>query len=85
MFKPTFTDMQDKYCGDSYGIYLILSHYTKVVRPLAATTKEVARPSAAPPLLWFFFVLALNRVNIVAVTTIPVLRVGVIGHHVPRH
>ena len=31
------------------------------------------------------FVLALNRVNIVAVTRIPVLHVGVIGHHVPRH
>ena len=31
------------------------------------------------------FVLALNRVNIVAVTTKLVLRVGVIGHHVPRH
>ena len=29
------------------------------------------------------FVLALNRVNVVAVTTILVLHVGVIGHHVP--
>ena len=28
-------------------------------------------------------VLALNRVNVVAVTTILVLHVGVIGHHVP--
>ena len=30
------------------------------------------------------FVLALNRVNVVAVTTILVLHVGVIGHHVSR-
>ena len=30
-------------------------------------------------------VLALNRVNVVAVTTILVLPVGVIGHHVRRH
>ena len=30
------------------------------------------------------FVLALNRVNVVVVTTILVLHVGVIGHHVPR-
>ena len=31
------------------------------------------------------FVLALNRVNVVTVTTILVLHVGVIGHHVPCH
>ena len=31
------------------------------------------------------FVLALNMVNVVAVTTILVLHVGVIGYHVPRH
>ena len=30
------------------------------------------------------FVLALNRVNIVAVSAILVLHVGVIGYHVPR-
>ena len=51
-------------------------------------TKEVARPKAAPPLLWWrptaaTFVLALNSVNFVAVTTILVLHVCVIGHHVP--
>ena len=45
------------------------------------TTKEVARPKAAPPLLWWrpqaaTFVVALNRVNIVAVNTILVLYVG---------
>ena len=30
-------------------------------------------------------ILALNRVNVVAVTTTLVLHVGVIGNHVPRH
>ena len=45
------------------------------------TTKAVARPKAAPPLLWWrpqaaTFVLALNSVNIVAVTTILVFQVG---------
>ena len=30
-------------------------------------------------------ILALNKLIIVAVTTILVLHVGVIGHHVPRH
>ena len=55
------------------------------------TRKEVARPKAASPLLWWrrqaatLCILALNRVNVVAVTTILVLHVGVIGHHVPCH
>ena len=31
------------------------------------------------------FVMALYKVNAVAVNTILVLHVGVIGHHVPRH
>ena len=31
------------------------------------------------------FVLAFNEVKIVAITTIRVLHVGVIRHHVPRH
>ena len=30
MFRPTITDMQDKYCGDCYDIYTIQSQYTKV-------------------------------------------------------
>ena len=30
MFRPTITDMQDKYCGNSFDIYLIQSQYTKV-------------------------------------------------------
>ena len=40
MFKPTITDMQDKYCGDFFNVYLIQIQYTKVA-------------AAAPPLLWF--------------------------------
>ena len=39
-------------------------------RPLAATTKKVARPKAAT------FVLAFDKINIVAITTILVLHVG---------
>ena len=27
MFRPTITDMQDKYCGDCYDIYFIQSLY----------------------------------------------------------
>ena len=27
MFRPTITDMQDKYCGDRYDIYRIQSRY----------------------------------------------------------
>ena len=78
------TDMQDKYCGHSNDIHPIQSQYTKV----AAVGRHHKRGGAAFGRATSFvvsFVLALNRVNIVAVTTILVLHVGVIGHHVPRH
>ena len=78
------TDMQDKYCGDCYDIHPIQSQYTKE----AAVGRHHKRGGAAFGRATSFvvsFVLALNRVNIVAVTTILVLHVGVIGHHVPRH
>ena len=52
-------------------------------RPLAATTKEVARPHGRATSFIVSFVSALNRVNVVAMTTILVLHVVVIGHHVP--
>ena len=52
---------------------------------MAATTEEVPRPYGRSTSSVVSFVLALNRVNVVAVTTILVLHVGVIGHHVPRH
>ena len=47
-----------------------------------------ARPKAAPPLLGWrakaaTFVVVVNRVNIVAVSTI-IVDVGLIGYHVPR-
>ena len=74
------TDMRDKYCGDCYDVYLIQSQYTKV----APCGRHHKRGGAATSFV-VSFVLALNRVNILAVTTILVLHVGVIGHHVPRH
>ena len=78
------TDMYDNYCGDCYDIHTIQSQYTEV----AAVGRHHKRVGAAFGRATSFvvsFVLALNRVNIVAVTTILVLHVGVIGHHVPRH
>ena len=65
--------MQDQYCGPCYDIHPIQSQYTKVAAFGRATSFVVS------------CVLALNRVNVVAVTTILVLHVGVIGHHVPCH
>ena len=75
MFRQTITDMQDKYCGNCYDIYLIQSQYTKV----AAFGRHHKRGGAAFGRATSFevsFVLALNKVNIVAVTTILVLHVG---------
>ena len=48
------------------------------------TTKEVARPKAAPPLLWWrptaaTFVVAMNRVDVVALNTIFALRLRKTG------
>ena len=78
------TDMQDKYCGDCYDIHPIQSQSTKV----AAFGRDHKRGGVALGRATSFvvsFVLCLNRVNIVAITTILVLHVGVIGHHDPRH
>ena len=49
---------------------------------MAATTKEVARPYGRATSFVVSFVLALNTVNVVAVTTILVLHVSVIEAHV---
>ena len=58
------TDMQDKYCGHCYDIHPILSQYKgNHKRGGAAEGRHLC-------------ILALNRVNIVAVTTILVLHVG---------
>ena len=67
------TDMQDKYYGHCYDIHPIESQYTKVAAFGHATSFVVC------------LVLALNRVNVAAVTTILFLHVGVNGHHVPCH
>ena len=64
MFTPTTTDMQDKYCGNCYDIYLIQSQYTRVAAFGRVTSFAVS------------FVLALNKVNIVVVTTTTGLHVG---------
>ena len=78
------TDMQDKYCGDCYDIHPIQSQYKgNHKRGGAAGGRATSFVVAANGRL--LCILALNRVNIVAVTTILVLHVGVIGHHVPRH
>ena len=69
------TDMKDKYCGDCYDIHPIQSQHTKV----AFCGRHHNRGDAAFARATSFvvsFVLALNRVNIVAVTTILVLHVG---------
>ena len=67
------TDMQDKYCGHSNDIKPIQSQYKGNHRRGAAANGR------------HLCMLALNRVNVVAVTTMRVLHVGVIGRHVPCH
>ena len=84
MFRPTITDMQDKYCGYRHDIYRIQRRYTKA----AAFGRHHSRGDAAFGRATSFVVsvlLALNKVQIVRATTILVLHVGVVGHHVPRH
>ena len=71
------TDMQDKYCDHCYDIHPIQSQYTKV----AAVGRQHKRGGS----FVVSFVLALHRVNVVAVTTMLVVHVGGIGHHVPCH
>ena len=73
--QTTITDMQDKYCGNCYDIYFIQSQYTKV----AAFGCHDKRSDAAFDGVTSFlvsFMLALDKVNIVAITTILVLHLG---------
>ena len=77
------TDMQDKYCGHFSDIHFVQSQYKgnhkrDGVAEGRGTSFVVAVNSC------YLGVLALNGVNIVAVTTILVLHVGAIGNHVPR-
>ena len=69
------TDMQDKYCGDCYDIHRIQSQYKGThKRGGAAEGRATSFVVAAKGR--HLCILALNKVNIVAVTTILVLHVG---------
>ena len=68
--------MQDKYYGDCYDIHPIQSQY-KGNRESGGAAEGRATSFVVS------FVLALNMVNVVAVTTVLVSHVGVIGYHVP--
>ena len=70
MFRPTIIDMEDKYCGDCYDIYLIQSQYTR----LAAFGRHHKRGGAAFGRATLFVVL--NEISIAATTTRLVLHVG---------
>ena len=74
------TDMQDKYCGVCYDIHHVQSQYKGNDKRGGATEGHVTSFVDR-----HFCILALYRVNIVAVITILVLHVGVLGHHVPCH
>ena len=73
--------MQDEYCGYCYDIHRIQSQYTKV----AAVGRHYKKAYGRGTSFAVSFVLALNRVNVVAVTTILVLHVDVIGRQVACH
>ena len=75
ILRPTIIDVQDKYCDVCYDIYLILSQYAKVADFDRCHKRGGAAFGRATSFV-VSFVLALNRVNIVAVTTILVLHVG---------
>ena len=49
MFRPTIIDMQDKYCGNCYDIYLIQFQYTKVAALFKRTMKFRVDPA---PSIW---------------------------------
>ena len=73
--RLTITVMQDKYCGDRHDIYLIQSQYTgNHKRERAAKGRATSFVVAAKGR--HLCILALDNVNIVAVTTMLVLHVG---------
>ena len=77
-------DMQDKYCGHCCDIHPIPSQYKgNYKRGGAAEGPATSFVVAAKGR--HLCILAVNRVNVAAVTTILVLHVGVMGHHVSRH
>ena len=70
------TDMQDKYCDDCYDIHPIHSQYKRNHKRGGAAEGCVTSFVVAAANR-HLCILALNRVNIVAVTTILVLHVGI--------
>ena len=71
------------------NIVLTATTSTLFIATTKETTKEVPRPKAAPPLLWWrptaaTFVVAMNRVDVVALNTIFVLRLSKTGRTVGR-
>ena len=75
MLKLIITDMQDTYCGDCFDIYIIPGEYKgNHTRGGAAEGRATSFVVAAAGR--HLCILALNGVNIVAVTTILVLHVG---------
>ena len=70
-----YTEMQNKYCGDCSGIYPIQSQYKGNNKRSGADEGRVTSFVAAVA-GGHLCILALNEVNIVAVTTILVLHVG---------
>ena len=75
MFRPTISDMQEKYCSDCYDIYLIQSQY-KGNHKCGGAAEGHATSFVVAAEGRHLCIFALNQVNIVAVTTILVLHVG---------
>ena len=67
--------MQDKYCGDCYDIYLIQSQYKENHKRGGVAEGRVPSFVVAAASR-HLSILALNTVNVIAVTTILVLHVG---------
>ena len=75
MLRPTITDMQDKYCDDSYDTNLMQSKY-KGNHKRGGATEGSPTSCVVAAKGRHLCILASNKVNIVAVTTILVLNVG---------
>ena len=75
MFRPTITDMQNKYCGDCHDIYIIQSQNTGNHKRVGAAEGRATSCVVAAKGR-HLCILAVNKVNIVAVTSILVLHVG---------
>ena len=75
MLRPLVTDMQDKYCGDHHDIHHIQSQYKRNhERGGAAASRGTFSVIAVKDR--HLCILALNTVNIVAITIILVLHIG---------